>query len=206
MTNKENRCPEKIDLLLPWYVKGTLSPQQRSEVEAHLESCAFCQKELEKIKAELRVLEGVEEDIEVPWTLEELESVLGPQGWWERFKNSVAGHPTFFLTGFVLQGILVLALIFVLLFHVQGKKYATLSSRGSGRAQVVVIFDGNVREKEMRKVLLNVGATIVEGPSPQGAYHLGFSRPLSVRSLTEVLNRLRKAPGVKFAAKYHGKD
>ncbi len=157
------------------------------------------------MRVELKVMEDVEKDVKVPWTLGDLELVLLPRGWWGRLKGMVTLHPAFFMAGFVLQGILVLALVFTLLLHGPVKKYVTLSSIGSEKTQIVVIFDGNVKEKEMRKVLLDLGATIVGGPSPQGMYRLSFTRSLSSKALEEVLIRLRREPGVQFAARYHGK-
>ncbi|MEO7009989.1 MAG: zf-HC2 domain-containing protein, partial [Caldimonas sp.] len=35
-----------IELLLPWYVNGSLEPDETAEVEAHLHACATCQTEL----------------------------------------------------------------------------------------------------------------------------------------------------------------
>ncbi|MDX1405022.1 MAG: zf-HC2 domain-containing protein [Woeseiaceae bacterium] len=39
---KQSREHEEIDLLLPWYVNGTLQADERERVAAHLESCREC--------------------------------------------------------------------------------------------------------------------------------------------------------------------
>lgn len=190
-----------MDLLLPWYVEGTLSPREMEEVRRHLEECALCREELERISREAELIRGVEEGVEVPWTLGELDVETGSQGWWDRLKAWVAARPGDFLVGVALQTALCLVLAFLVFSSLHGKRYVTLSSPMVRGAQVVVVFHGKVREEEMRKVLLEVGATIVGGPSPQGAYKLGFSRPLTREELERVLEKLRTRPEVKFAAR-----
>ena len=200
---ENGRCPKNMDLLLPWYVMGTLSPREKEEMEVHLKECSFCMKELERVRAEMEFVGEIEESVKVPWAFDGLERELESEGWWERLKEKVAARPGLFLWGFVLQGAAVLALVFVLLFHGGGGdqgKYVTLSASGS-KGVLVIVFDGSIKERDMRKVLLGVGASIVSGPSPQGAYRLGFSKVLSPGALEKLMDRLRATPGVKFVAR-----
>lgn len=44
------RCSQELKELLPWYANGTLSPEERTKVEAHLARCTRCQRELQEIQ------------------------------------------------------------------------------------------------------------------------------------------------------------
>ena len=43
-------CDKRILEILPWYVNGSLSPEEARKVEAHLKDCPTCQKELQEIR------------------------------------------------------------------------------------------------------------------------------------------------------------
>lgn len=47
--NGQHRTPdhEAVDLLLPWYVNGTLNETERGQVDRHLEACEECRENLE---------------------------------------------------------------------------------------------------------------------------------------------------------------
>ncbi len=44
------RCSQELKELLPWHANGTLSPEERTKVEAHLARCTRCQRELQEIQ------------------------------------------------------------------------------------------------------------------------------------------------------------
>ena len=45
--------------LLPWYVNGTLSPEERQRVEAHLDQCPSCRGEVQALRSLRREIKGV---------------------------------------------------------------------------------------------------------------------------------------------------
>lgn len=46
MNSRTSSFHQEIFLLLPWYVNGTLAPEERGKVTTHLEDCAACQREM----------------------------------------------------------------------------------------------------------------------------------------------------------------
>lgn len=46
----KNRCSQEFKELLPWYVNGTLTGDERAKVEAHSALCVNCQRELSKLQ------------------------------------------------------------------------------------------------------------------------------------------------------------
>jgi hypothetical protein len=61
--------------------------------------------------------------------------------------------------------------------------------------QVVVVFNPSLRETELRGILLDLHARIVDGPSPAGAYTLELA-PGEQRA---ALAKLRRHQSVVFA-------
>ena len=50
--------------LLPWYVNGTLSPEERQRVEAHLDQCPSCRGEVQALRSLRREIKDVAEPSE----------------------------------------------------------------------------------------------------------------------------------------------
>ena len=200
------RCPEGMDLLLPWYVRGTLSEIEMERVKKHLEECPVCREELKRVAQEMEMIRGLDDEVEVPWTLDELvKEERRARGLWHRLKDMVVVRPGPFLMGLAFQSAFCLVLIVLVFTYANRGKYVTLSSPSASKAQIVVVFDGNIKEKRLREVLLEVGATIVRGPSPQGVYKLGFGKPLTREEVEKIVEKLKTEAGVRFVAPY-GKE
>jgi hypothetical protein len=78
------------------------------------------------------------------------------------------------------------------------KYYHTLSKSSapsSPRDTVVVIFDAGISEQELRTLLTELHARIVDGPSPAGAYTLEVPQ----QQQQAILAHLRAQPTIKFA-------
>lgn len=58
-----------------------------------------------------------------------------------------------------------------------------------GRITLNVVFDGNAREKDIRAVMLEAGATIVDGPSAEGRYIVAIGADRSPEAVAETLLR-----------------
>jgi anti-sigma factor RsiW len=53
---RDERAHRRVGELLPWYVNGTLSPDERQAVEGHLEVCTRCREEERACRAESAAL------------------------------------------------------------------------------------------------------------------------------------------------------
>jgi hypothetical protein len=191
--------------LLPWLVNDTLRGAERVWVERHLSECVACRSEME----DLRTLQAsiAEDDADAVVThafsrvsarLDEVEP--GPSA--KRILRWIAGQwrqTRPWLRGAVIaQSALLAVLIGALLGQSAPHYYRTLAAtpaRASAGDQIVVVFNSSLRETELRSLLLDLHARIVDGPSPTGAYTL----ELTQGEQWAALAKLRRQQSVVFA-------
>jgi hypothetical protein len=109
------------------------------------------------------------------------------------------------------QMALVLTLAGALLFRMvaPSPSYETLSrpeEQGvTDRAQLHVVFSEDITGKEVRELLQDIDAQIVQGPSLMGVYTLrmGFVATATGRT-NAALTRVRACPKVRFAEIFEG--
>ena len=173
-----------VDVLLPWFVNGTLESEERELVERHLADCKVCSREVE-------------------W-LRELHSACavaaGPGGspGVSHLHQRLMDAPTAVQMAACQRvrpwsGALIaaqLAVILVLGALVVGSDeprapYRTLSAAASS-ASLVVVFDPAATESDFRRSLRAAGARIVDGPTQANAYLLDVppdTREHAIRTL-----------------------
>jgi anti-sigma factor RsiW len=218
MKNQEiRRAPEheEMDLLLPWFVNGTLSAEARRRVAAHLEACARCREEEQLLRAlEAAVLEEPS-PTPSPALLRDTLAHL-PQrapGWRDRVAARLA--PPELRTRRIQWAAAVAGAVLVLQTVVIGgflggwlspATYEPLSvsptAQGSG-PRLVVAFQEGVSERTMRETLQMFQATIIAGPSPLGFYTVELpseeaarveQRLAEIRARNEVIRFAERAP------------
>jgi len=191
--------------LLPWLVNDTLTGSERVRVERHLAECVACRSELE----DLRMLQAsvAEDDADSVVThafsrvharLDEVRPDLSATrilrwiaGQWRQTRPWLRG-------AVIAQSALLAVLIAALLGPSAPHYYRTLAAtpaRVSAGAQIVVVFNSSVRETELRSLLLDLHAHIVDGPTPTGAYTLEVAQG----ELAAALASLRRQHWVAFA-------
>ena len=169
-----------VDVLLPWFVNGTLDGDERELVEQHLGQCKRCQQEvqwLQELQAAcvaaaapgaspaanqlhqrltlLRPRQGAAGRSQARWP------ILQP---WSRVIMVAQ------LAVIVLLGAVVAAMS-----ADHGTPYRTLGaadSAGPATASLVVVFDPSTTELDLRRMVRAVGARIVDGPTQANAYLL----------------------------------
>ena len=62
----EARGHEELELLLPWYVNGTLEAAERAALDDHLAGCARCRAELAREEGLVAVLRAAEDVAPAP--------------------------------------------------------------------------------------------------------------------------------------------
>lgn len=214
MKNQEiRRAPEheEMDLLLPWFVNGTLSAEARRRVAAHLEACARCREEEQLLRAlEAAVLEEPS-PTPSPALLRDTLARL-PQrapGWRDRFAAWLAPPTRLRRAAAVAGAVLVLQTVVIGGFlggWLSPATYEPLSvsptAQGSG-PRLVVAFQEGVSERTMRETLQEFQATIVAGPSPLGFYTVELpseeavreeQRLAEIRARNEVIRFAERAP------------
>ena len=174
------------EALLPWLLNDTLTSAERSQVEAHLRSCAQCSAELAQQKQLQSHYSGAATpdpglDIDAAFArllprlddqpVRSARRPLWPQQpvrWWQ--------------LGLAVQMGVILALASALLFQLKPttqnadvaayRGLAASAQRATGDA--LVVFDPNASETQMRATLQRAGARIVDGPTAAGAFVVRF--------------------------------
>jgi anti-sigma factor RsiW len=217
VTNDDNNHREVWELL-PWYANGTLGPEEANKVEYHLAHCTPCQNELTRCEAEYGAVSVRRDDLWAP-TREHFAKVLASV---DAFEARRAVRPNWLDTlasyfpwlkstpqparwALAFQGALVAALAAVLMLRALAPvdTYQTLSRPGEERAahgpQLRLVFHPDVTERELRTLLGDLHASIVQGPSSVGAYTVELGSGASQAQLKQALAKLRADPSVRLA-------
>ncbi len=174
------------EALLPWLLNDTLTSAERSQVEAHLRSCAQCSAEL----AQQKQLQSHYSGAATPDPALDIDAAFArllprlddqpvrsprrplwphqPVRWWQ--------------LGLAVQMGVILALGSALLLQLKPttqnedvaayRGLAATAQRATGDA--LVVFDPNASEAQVRATLQRVGARIVDGPTAAGAFVVRF--------------------------------
>lgn len=200
--------------LLPWLANGTLDAADRQAVELHLQGCEQCRRELQWLQ---QLAAAYAETAATPDAGPALARLRGrldePAGdrWalrrpWRGVGVALLGRGRWI--GFALAGQLgvIVALGWVLAVRepagAGASAYRTLGTAGSadagaaaGAARLIVVFDPELRERDLRRILRDAGARIVGGPSASNGYVLA----VAPGAADSALEKLRSDHGVVFA-------
>jgi hypothetical protein len=223
MESKQPLPPEHAEtLLLPGYISRTLSSEERSHVERHVQSCPVCQEELQEMTAMQSALRSVIHTrpgpspaafakvmsrIHQESTTPEKEVLeRNEHSWWESLEHA-------FRSLFEVRWVPVLASFLivgqaVLLLSVLGgpegqnrPRTGPIIERGIPQGtpalppmNVQVEFVETAQEFQIRRLIRDLEGKIVGGPTKDGQYILEFQ--LTDTSLESLLSTLRLHPDV----------
>lgn len=178
---------------LPWYVTDRLDPAERAEIDAHLATCAACQHELASER------ELAAHIVALP---------INADAGWEAVRRQVKGQsrdktPWFSLSalkellfrpthmGWVVASqvavLVVAGSVYMALPERPTAEYHVLSAPPAPRAgNIIAMFRPDVPEQQLRAMLLTHGASIVDGPTPSGAYILRVPDNVRAKTLAEL--------------------
>lgn len=200
--------------LLPWFLNGTLDESETAQVKAHLAQCAECREELafeQRIGAEMPECPPAL-DAETGWAamLHRLKAPSAPASETPAPAsdgNVVAFRSRAFLRRSVPLGWAVAAqaaaiVLMVGIYHVRTPnspseaEYHTLASpSASGPGNMLAMFRPDLREADLRRILLANRAELVGGPNVSGAYLLR----VDPKTIDATLSRMRLDPQVTMA-------
>ena len=204
--------------LLPWYVNGSLNADEAVPVERHLANCPACRQEVERCRNLAVVTKSSRPEKRQGWApsprhfgqiLAQVDAAetapsTGRPSLARRLRSWLIETPTPMRWAFAFQAALIVALTGVLLAPAPpDATYGTLSraaeSAASERVRMRMVFTEDATEKELRDLLHDIDATIVDGPTPRGIYTVQLSVAASERA-EQISVQAARHPKVRFVA------
>ena len=214
---------QAVQELLPWYATSQLAPDETRRVHEHLQTCAQCRQDLaweHGVRAEAAA-DSLPEGVDMEGALARLMPALGPQErvmapsaehdevagttppgaslpWW---RVSAANQPSWLRWAVAAQWVVIAGLGAVLLRPAaEPDAYHVLGSGAAAAGNLVVVFQPNTSERELRRILQAQNARVVDGPTVTDAYLL--SVPAASRA--QALKALRADAAVKLVEPLDG--
>jgi Putative zinc-finger len=190
-------------LLLPWYVNGSLSEQERRQVEAHLATCAECSKELASFPQVREQTRTFFDEVPGP-------SPRARQAVMTRVRPRVARPGLLDRLARIFQDLLApkwapAALMLVVVGQFAGLGWlATRPEGGSGpvtnsravptpAVQLKIVFNPSISTGTLQSTLRELGGHIVDGPTADGAFIVELA-PDSPKLIGARIRSLRERP------------
>jgi hypothetical protein len=192
--------------LLPWFVNGSLDESERASVEQHLHECAACRRELEWLRQLSSAYVQSEPAVDADRAFARIAPQLQPQdarggsggkATWGRLRALFAGDAPWLKWAVAMQLGVVVALGFAIAVRgpTEYRGLGIVPTHGLG--SLIVVFDPGARESEVRRLLRDIGARVVDGPTAANGYVLELSG--GAQTPAAALARLRSDPVVLLA-------
>lgn len=163
--------------LLPWFVTDRLSAAETAMVERHLLSCAQCRSDL----AWQHTLRAANPQCETTPDVERALARLRPRlEALQRRRQRPAlsallrpfrGNPQWMRWALAVQAVIIVALLLALPYGDLAPYHGLSAPRGAG-GNLVVMFKPDTTERELRQLLQETGARVVDGPTSADGYVL----------------------------------
>ncbi|HXY05315.1 MAG TPA: zf-HC2 domain-containing protein [Burkholderiaceae bacterium] len=191
--------------LLPWYLTGTLDEDQHAVVQAHLRSCSACQLDLQWERRLQQACRSTESVWDADCGFAQVQRQLNASDPWVRRLlrrarlglRRIAPSSRPWIGYAALAQLAAIALLIGLLIErsPSSGEYRTLGAAPAAPANILVVFDSNLRERDLERILRGVGARIAGGPNATGGYLVAVDPARQV----VVLQALRSEQGVRLA-------
>lgn len=156
---------EHPDELLPWYANGSLKPQERAQVEHHLQACARCRAQVEFLAAVRRQIQS--EPLQAPDELG-LRRLL-------RTVRAQADRRRSWWRPALAAAVLVILAQTALLVSLWPGSESRITPLGAPPGEGVLIqvqFAPQATEAQIRALLGEIRGEIVAGPGALGVYRI----------------------------------
>jgi anti-sigma factor RsiW len=187
-----------VQLLLPWYATGRLEAHDQARVEAHLSTCAQCQAELRTERTLRDEVAALPFEAEAGWA--QLRARIDAEGphrspatTLRRWVAQARRAPPWVGWALATQAVLVLAAGALAPTFLPAERYHALgAAEAAPSANIIVVFQADTPERDLRAALNAAGVRLVDGPTAADAYLL--HAPPSTRDV--ALSMLRKSRAV----------
>jgi anti-sigma-K factor RskA len=207
MNTDNGKRDESLELLLPWYINGTLEAEERRQVEAYLERNSDARDEVALLR-ELRQqvkdekIENSPGELGLQRLKREIKQVGAQPGGGDRMTGRTVTVASFWrpLAVAACLAVVVQAGVMVGLGGWPGSDVEIASGTAGLTPPVLqVTFEPGATEQEIRDVLQSAGASIADGPTALGVYNLRLV-DAGTTTVDEALATLRaRADVVTFA-------
>jgi anti-sigma factor RsiW len=183
MNTHTNRHPDE---LLAWYVNGTLAGAERAQVDEHLHSCTRCRDEVVFLRSLRHGIQSLEQpspgDLGLKRLLRDVRARrTSPQQWWRPALAAAA-------VVIVAQGALLAT------FWPREPAITPLGAAKLDGAVAQVQFQPAATEAQIRALLQQAGATLIDGPGAIGVYRVRLIQPdaalAQLRARTDVVKHV----------------
>jgi hypothetical protein len=185
--------------ILPWHVNRSLNAVDAALTDTHLKQCLMCRRELEVLQVLAQHTAAPQTDLECENALQRLSARLERQP--TRQIPWAAAAMLTLVTG-LMSWISINTETSTAWLRNAG--YSMLNEQQIERAgidgpRVHLVFYDDITERQLRSLVLAVGAAVVKGPTPQGVYTLAFGRETSPNEVIAAIQKLKYSRGVVFA-------
>ena len=193
------------DALLPFYVNATLQGEELALVQHHVQGCERCLREVERLRhifeasTAFALLQG--ERLGQPSPMRAKDPPLYRREGTARIQ-AIFGTPRLRRwTPWLLAAQLAAIVLLGSLLATDSRDFASYRTLGIANPAVVaadtiaVIFDPAIAESEMRRVVVGIGARIVDGPTTTDVFVLAIPTGFT----EQALRALRSERAVRFA-------
>ena len=217
---------QAVQELLPWYASAQLPADETRRVHAHLQGCAQCRHELEwehgmRVDAAMSA-DQLPQGVDMERALARLLPALGPQerinapsaataapvdaaaaitpqraSWW---RSAAANQSSWLRWAVAAQWVAIIGMGALLLRPDETPAYHVLGAGPAAGGNMVVMFQPNTSERDLRHILQAQNARIVDGPTVTDAWLLN----VPAERHAQVLKALRANAAVKLAEPLDG--
>jgi hypothetical protein len=185
---------------LPWFVNETLEADEFVEAKTHLATCLVCRREVASLEVLRRALSTRTLDPKCETALDRLHARLDASTKRAWTFPWAAAAVLVIMTG--LAGIINLNSGLISNLGTDNA-YITLGARTTemdetGTYAARIVFDRDVTELQLRRLLLSSQVELIDGPTPRGAYTIAMPAVKNVEDLQAAVARLRDSKQVLF--------
>lgn len=186
--------------LLPWYVNESLAADEQVDVDAHLSTCLVCRREVALLLALRDAVSTRMLDPQCEAALGRLNARIDRNNVTQQVFPWAAAAVLVLVTGIAAM----IGLNSGLLDDAASKRaYSTLGARTVETldSQIVtarIVFDHDVTERQLRELLLEADAELIDGPTPRGAYTIAVTKAAKGDDLQAAVAQLRASKRVLF--------
>jgi anti-sigma factor RsiW len=202
--------------LLPWFVNGTLEDEELARIEQHLGECADCRREADGLRQLQTAFTDTMPSTDTTQSFLRLRrrieaSRVRPLPRLTSIRRTWTSTPPWMRWAIAAQSAAIVVLGSLL--FVDDRPTASYRTLGDAAApdqglastspdKLVVVFDPQISEAQMRRLLRASGARIIDGPTDTGAYVL----VVPARRAATVREALQAAPGVTLVERLTADD